>query len=70
MKTIDDFIASVANSNENEKLDIVVPSYALKRDLAKRVNAKYMGQNIFTEFRKGNDTFTVKKWKKRNNPPG
>ena len=37
--------------------------------MAKKVNAKYMGQNIFTEFKKNSDILTVKKWKKRNNPP-
>jgi hypothetical protein len=63
-------VQSVAKSNENEKLDLTVSSYALKRDLAKKVNSKYMGQSIFTEFKKNTDTFTIKKWKKRNNPPG
>lgn len=70
LKTIDEFIEKVKDSDSNEKLDLTVPSYALKRDLGKKVNAKYMGQNIFSEFKKGTDTFTVKKWKNRNNPTG
>jgi hypothetical protein len=43
LKTIDEFLNKVSKSDKNERLDIVIPSYALKRDLAKKVNAKYMG---------------------------
>jgi hypothetical protein len=69
LKTIEEFVASVANSDNNEKIDLVVPSYALRRDLAKKVGGKYKDQNVFTEFKKNSEVFTVKKWKKRNNPP-
>lgn len=69
MKAIDAFVKKVENSDKNESTELVVSSYALKRELAKRVSLKYKEQNVFTEFKKGTDVFTVKKWKKRNNPP-
>ena len=43
-------------------------SHALKRQLAREIAGKYREQgNVFSEFNKKNDTFTVKRWFKKYN---
>lgn len=68
LKAAEEFVKN-AKENVNEQLELVVPSYALRREVAKKVNARYKEHNVFTEFKKNSDTLTIKKWKKRNNPP-
>jgi len=47
---------------------LTVKSQALKRQLAKDVAIKYKeSANLFTEFKKNSDQFTIKRWAKRNN---
>jgi hypothetical protein len=55
-------------TNSTEKVELRVPSYALKRELAREINIRYKDANIFTEHKKGSEIFTVKKWRKRNYP--
>lgn len=47
-------------------MTIMIKSHALKRTLAKEIAIKYKeSANVFTEFKKDNDYFNVKKWAKR-----
>lgn len=47
-------------------MELEIESYALKKQLAKELFLMYKDQNlIYTEYKKGSSTFTVKKWKSR-----
>lgn len=49
-------------------MQLQIKSHALKRTLAKEIATKYKeSANLFTEFTKDSDCFTVKKWAKRIN---
>ncbi|CDW88814.1 caf1 family ribonuclease containing protein [Stylonychia lemnae] len=67
LEQVDRFFADTKNSNKNEQLILEVKSHALKRQLSRDINAKYRENgNIYVEFKKNSDQFTIKKWWKRN----
>ena len=68
MKEVDKFVIDTNVSMKNEQMILNIKSHALKRILAKEIAAKYKeSANLFTEFKKGNDQFIIKKWAKRFN---
>lgn len=68
MEKVDRFVEETSKSTKNEQLIVNVKSYALRRQLARDVGAKYReSANVFTEFKKTSDVFVIKKWAKRNN---
>ena len=62
MKQVDEFVAKNLESDQPEKLELEVESYALRRQLGREIYAKYnnLGK-IFSENKRGSNTFTVKK---------
>ena len=68
MLAVDKFVEDTAKSTKNEQTVLNVKSQALKRQLAKEAALKYKeSANLFTEFKKNSDQFTVKRWYKRSN---
>lgn len=68
MAAVDKFVEDTKLSAKNEQMTLVVKSHALKRQLAREIAIKYKeSANVFTEFKKNNDQFILKKWAKRNN---
>ena len=67
LEKVDDFVRKTKDSTKNEILQLDVDSYALKRQLARDISNKYKEQgNIYTEFKKNSNVFTIKKWFKKN----
>eukprot|EP00347_Sterkiella_histriomuscorum_P019713 403340574 len=67
MEQVEKFIADTKDSGKNEQLVLEVKSHALKRQLSRDLQNKYkeLG-NIYCEFKKGSDQFSIKKWWKKN----
>ncbi|TNV81953.1 hypothetical protein FGO68_gene6872 [Halteria grandinella] len=66
LQAVEKFVEDTKGSMRNEQMVVKVKSHALKRTLAKEIATRYKDSaNVFTEFKKDNDLFTVKKWAKR-----
>jgi UDP-galactopyranose mutase len=70
LEQVEKFVEETKTSTKNEQLVLQVKSRALRKQLQREVSARYkeLG-NIYCEFKSNLDTFTVKKWWKRNNHP-
>lgn len=67
LEQVDKFVADTKDSNKNEQLVLEVKSHALKRQLSRDIQNKYKEQgNIYCEFKKGSDSYVIKKWWKKN----
>jgi hypothetical protein len=71
-KTLKEYVSKVQNfvelskKNENQYqvLELTIESFALKKQLARELSDLYSEQRIiFTEYKKGSDLFTVRKWR-------
>jgi hypothetical protein len=70
LKTVAKFVEDTQKSTKTEQITVDVKSQALKRQLAKEIAIKYKeSASLYTEFKKNSDSFVIKKWAKRNNPP-
>ena len=68
MTSVDKFVAETNAATKTEQIVFTVKSHALKRLLAKDIGIKYKeSANLYCEYRKDSDVFTVKRWQKRNN---
>ncbi len=65
LQKVDEFVERTNNSTKTETMDLVVESYALRKELAKCIYEKHRVNNVFSEHRKGFDQFFIKRWVKR-----
>jgi hypothetical protein len=55
---------SKKDGNQYKVLELDIESFALKKQLARNLFDLYRDQRIiFTEYKKGSNLFTVRKWK-------
>ena len=68
MEEVDAFIESSKDSKVNVVKTFEIKSESLKKSLAREINNKYkiLGV-IWTDFKKGQDQFTLKRWAKKTN---
>jgi DNA polymerase III delta subunit len=62
---VQDFVelTKAIDSYEHKVLELDIESLALKKQLARELSELYKDQRvIFTEYKKGSSTFTVRKW--------
>lgn len=71
LRKVANFIQLAKNSDESLVLDLKIDSWALRRKLSQELLFLYKDRNIiFTQFSKNSPTFSVRKWKAKNESDG